>query len=232
MIFQPLRLETSSQFTSSHFDHFIMSYPEEFQDLQNFIYGSDQPIDGSAEIGSCGGDEMSFFADFVEEQADGQFSQMVDEVQESDGLFVDTLRNINQNGPRDLSSMPTIINTHGGLGLPAYSNDFGFSLNENPYQTVFRFARPRPPPEPMSLSTAFQESSVRQLNPYQSGMQGAEQTPIVASNESYNIHNAQALGNFPAVYTDNSQPKRETSATSRFPIVFFSIIRLLTCLVR
>ncbi|KAF3401183.1 hypothetical protein DPV78_005628 [Talaromyces pinophilus] len=173
----------------------------EFQDLQSFIYGSDQPIDGSqeTEVGSCGRDNMSYFANFLEEQRVGQVPSTMEGMQESDGLFVDPLRTINQNGLRDLSSMPTIINTYGGLGHPSYPYDFALSSNENPYQTGPEFARLRPPLEPMTFWTGFQESSVQQLNLYQSGMQVAEQTPIVEPNDSNNIH--------------SQPPKREASAT-------------------
>jgi hypothetical protein len=192
----------------------------EFQDLQSFIYGSDQPIDGSqeTEVGSCGRDNMSYFANFLEEQRVGQVPSTMEGMQESDGLFVDPLRTINQNGLRDLSSMPTIINTYGGLGHPSYPYDFALSSNENPYQTGPEFARLRPPLEPMTFWTGFQESSVQQLNLYQSGMQVAEQTPIVEPNDSNNIH--------------SQPPKREASATSRFLILVVSIIRLLTCFAR
>ena len=190
----------------------------EFEDLQSFIYGSDQPIDGSqgTEVGSWGSDNMSYFENFLEEQRVGQVPSTMEGMQESDGLFIDPLRTINQNGLRDLSSMPTIINTYEGLGHPSYSYDFALSSNENPYQTGPEFARPRPPP--MTFSTGFQESSVQQLNPYQSGMQGAEQTPIVEPHDSNNIH--------------SQPPKREASAISRFLILVVYTIRLLTCFVR
>lgn len=193
---------------------------EDFQNPESYIYGSGQPIDGSqeTEAGSWGLDDVSYFQEFLEEQRNGQVPSTVEGMQESDGLFVEPLMTINQNSLRDLSSMPTIVDTHRGLGRPPYSHNFALPSDVNPYQTGPEFARPRPPPEPTTWSTGFQGLSFDQLSPCRSGMQGAEQTPILELNDPNNIH--------------SQPPKRETSATSRFLIVDFSIIRLLTCFVR
>lgn len=222
----------------------MSSSTKEFEDLESFIYGSDQPIYGSNSIGTWDRNDLSFFEDFVEEQRNSQFLPTVEGMQENNGLFVETLRTTNDYPLHDLSRMPSIINTDDAFGvrprphnhqLFAMGNPYqtGFQgLNDNIYQTENQFARPISLRQPVSFSIEFEDSSIWYpgRNISQSESQLGENTPIVNNHEPYDFHSAQAVHDFPAVYTDDSLPKREASATrTSLSVVFCHQVANMFC---
>jgi hypothetical protein len=226
----------------------MSSYQDEFEELEGFIYGFDQSLDGSNEINSWGRNEMSFFDDFVQEEDGRQFPSTLEDVQESEGLSSETFRVLNNvHHLSEVSSNPFDMSSSFGpapqsnslrrlaIGTPYQTGFQDMNLrpqsNAHPYRPEYQTGRPRPLPEPMFRSTELPDSSVglpSEQNPYQTGSQVAAQTSrrviastIVESHESYNIHDAQALYDFPPMYTDNSALKREASGTGKFLIAVY-----------
>lgn len=176
----------------------MSNYPEDFDRLKDFVYGTSEPMDDdSTAIGSWEHNDLNFFSNFVDEQLASQVVTTGEEL----GV-----------PPQANHIQPSATEN------PYQTGDQ--STDQNPYRTEYLFERTRPLPEPMG-HYAHNSLPEREAS-------ATSRVLIVFIYHKYaNMRSAMIVSRRLSDIT-GSMPKREASATGRVLIVVFSIIRLLT----
>uniref|UniRef100_A0A093VFV4 Ferrienterobactin receptor n=1 Tax=Talaromyces marneffei PM1 TaxID=1077442 RepID=A0A093VFV4_TALMA len=222
-------------------------HQDEFQDLEDLIFGLGQSLDGSNEESSWGRSDMSFFDEFLQENDDPRLQPILDEAQESEGILAEAVRAlINYTHPDDLSSTAINMNTNNGLGLDRPLDVLRPLLNENPYRTGYQNVNLQPQSDENPYRTEYQTTNPRprpepilgrqNVNPQPASEQiihsMAGQNPeMVTSYGNANMHGMHDSYFSPPVHNDprptTASTYANTSETAGSPVSFDMIGNLI-----